>query len=232
VFMGGGHNKHGTGSRCTLPKQCRPPSPRRRWRCDRSSYKRSSFSRIRDSQTQSLTRLQRDSAKGLRREIGRGRRPRVGDGKRTTLLSLKSLCGGGVPSSHPSLALSWSTWSAVINLTSRAGELRSAPSGPDDRYRVAGKRALALGVARSQGHNTGLLRGLVPRSGFPPAAEFFPRAVGPPSSRTPPLLGASNTRILSEGWSALWVSPSCGAPPLLGASDTRIRTAPMQLTRR
>ena len=33
VFIGGGHNKHGTGSRCTLPKQCRPPSPRRRWRC-------------------------------------------------------------------------------------------------------------------------------------------------------------------------------------------------------
>ena len=47
VFIGGGHNKHGTGSRCTLPKQCRPPSPRRRWRCDRSSYKRSLFSRIR-----------------------------------------------------------------------------------------------------------------------------------------------------------------------------------------
>ena len=32
----------------------------------------------------------------------------------------------------------WSTWSAVISLTSRAGELRSAPSGPDDRYRVTG----------------------------------------------------------------------------------------------
>ena len=47
VFIGGGHNKHGTGSRCTLPKQCRPPSPRRRWRCDRSSYKRNLFSRIR-----------------------------------------------------------------------------------------------------------------------------------------------------------------------------------------
>ena len=44
VFIGGGHNKHGTGSRCTLLKQCRPPSPRRRWRCDRSSYKRNSFS--------------------------------------------------------------------------------------------------------------------------------------------------------------------------------------------
>jgi len=39
-----------------------------------------------------------------------------------------------------------STWSAVISLTSRAGELRSAPSGPDDRDRVAGKRALAPGV--------------------------------------------------------------------------------------
>ena len=30
------------------------------------------------------------------------------------------------------------TWSAVISLTSRAGELRSAPSGPDDRDRVTG----------------------------------------------------------------------------------------------
>ena len=40
----------------------------------------------------------------------------------------------------------WSTWSAVISLTSRAEELRSAPSGPDDRDRVAGKRALAPGV--------------------------------------------------------------------------------------
>ena len=52
----------------------------------------------------------------------------------------------------------------------RAGELRSAPSGLDDWDRVAGKRALALGGARSQGHNTGL-RLLVPRSGFPLAAE-------------------------------------------------------------
>ena len=40
----------------------------------------------------------------------------------------------------------WSTWSAVSNRTSRAGELRSAPSGPDDWHRVAGKRALAQGV--------------------------------------------------------------------------------------
>ena len=29
-------------------------------------------------------------------------------------LSLKSLCGGGVPSSHPSLGLSWSTWSVCF----------------------------------------------------------------------------------------------------------------------
>ena len=55
MFIGGGHNKHGAGSRCTLPKQCRPPSPRRRWRCDRSSYKRSLFSRIRDSLMHYLT---------------------------------------------------------------------------------------------------------------------------------------------------------------------------------
>ena len=55
VFIGGGHNKHGTGSRCTLPKQCRPPSPRRRWRCDRSSYRRNLFSRIRVSLAHCLT---------------------------------------------------------------------------------------------------------------------------------------------------------------------------------
>ena len=60
----------------------------------------------------------------------------------------------------------WSTWSAVINLTPRTGELRSASSWPDARHRVAGKRALALGGARSQGHNTGL-RGLAPCTGFP-----------------------------------------------------------------
>jgi len=73
----------------------------------------------------------------------------------------------------------WSTWSAVINLTSRAGELRSAPSGPDDRDRVTGKRALALGGARSQGKghkvNTGL-RGLVLRFGWARLAFFFFRA--------------------------------------------------------
>ena len=38
----------------------------------------------------------------------------------------------------PLPSCTWSTWSAVINLTSRAGELRSAPSGPDDRDRVTG----------------------------------------------------------------------------------------------
>ena len=32
----------------------------------------------------------------------------------------------------------WSTWSAVINLTPRTGELRSASSWPDARYRVTG----------------------------------------------------------------------------------------------
>ena len=56
VFIGGGHNKHGTGSGCTLPRQYRPPLPDgRRWRCDRSSYKRSLFSRIRDGQAHYLT---------------------------------------------------------------------------------------------------------------------------------------------------------------------------------
>ena len=42
-------------------------------------------------------------------------------------LTPRRACGG-----------SWSTWSAVSNLTSRAGELRSAPSGPDDRDRATG----------------------------------------------------------------------------------------------
>ena len=45
----------------------------------------------------------------LRREIGSGRRPRVGRRlASTTLLPLKSLCGGGVPSSHPSLGCPFS----------------------------------------------------------------------------------------------------------------------------
>ena len=34
--------------------------------------------------------------------------------------------------------LAWSTWSAVSNLTPRTGELRSAPSWPDARYRATG----------------------------------------------------------------------------------------------
>ena len=52
----------------------------------------------------------------------------------------------GVVYTWPEVAAVGSTWSAVISLTPRAGELRSAPSGPDDRDRVAGKRALAPGV--------------------------------------------------------------------------------------
>ena len=102
----------------------------------------------------------------------------------------------------------WSTWSAVINLTPRTGELRSAPSWPDARHRVAGKRALALGGARSQGHNTGL-RGLVLRFGFPLAAErplyselkntlrgLVPCTRFPLNCRTPPLLGANGHTTL------------------------------------
>ena len=46
---------------------------------------------------------------------------------------------------------SWSTWSAVINRTSRAGELRSAPSGPDDWHRVAGKRPCTFLVEMLEG---------------------------------------------------------------------------------
>ena len=40
LYRGGLVALRGTcaGSRCTLPKQCRPLSPQRRWRCDRSSY--------------------------------------------------------------------------------------------------------------------------------------------------------------------------------------------------
>ena len=50
----------------------------------------------------------------------------------------------------------------------------SFPSVPDDRHWVAGKRALALGGARSQGHNT-ILRGLVPRAlGFPSGGRRGP----------------------------------------------------------
>ena len=60
---------------------------------------------------------------------------------------------------------SWSTWSAVINRTSRAGELRSAPSGPDDWHRVAGKRALAQGVRVRRAITR--LRGMVPCTGLP-----------------------------------------------------------------
>ena len=89
----------------------------------------------------------------------------------------------------PWLRSTWSTWSAVGNLTPRTGELRSAPSWPDDRYRVAGKKALALGGARSQGKgrkvNTGL-RGLAPRTGCPL------------NCRTRPLLGANRHTVIRE----------------------------------
>ena len=51
-----------------------------------------------------------------------------------------------VRSPHTGPGITWSTWSAVINLTPRTGELRSAPSWPDARHRVTGKRALAQGV--------------------------------------------------------------------------------------
>jgi len=44
------------------------------------------------------------------------------------------------------------SWSAVGNPSPRQGRgAKKRTSGPDDRYRVAGKRALALGGARSQG---------------------------------------------------------------------------------
>ena len=85
--------------------------------------------------------------------------------------------------------ITWSTWSAVISLTSSQGRgaVRSAPSGPDDRDRVAstgcGQESPSPGGARSQGKgrkvNTGL-RGLVPCTGFPL------------NCRTPPLLGAND----------------------------------------
>ena len=64
----------------------------------------------------------------------------------------------------------WSTWSAVISLTSRAGELRSAPSGPDDRDRVAGKRALAPGV-RVRRAVTRVSEGWFRVPGFPLTSE-------------------------------------------------------------
>ncbi|EOD29833.1 hypothetical protein EMIHUDRAFT_233385 [Emiliania huxleyi CCMP1516] len=80
------------------------------------------------------------------------------------------------------LVVPWSTWSAVINLTSRAGELRSAPSGPDGRYRVAGKRALALGAAATVA-DPGLLRGYSRARPLPlaPAARTLASACAPPA---------------------------------------------------
>ena len=66
---GGGHNKHDTGPRCTLLKQCRPPSPSSPWRLGvgdvgggggvtdapiEPSYKRSLFSMINQPSYQSI----------------------------------------------------------------------------------------------------------------------------------------------------------------------------------
>ena len=67
----------------------------------------------------------------VRRTAGeRGRRSIAELGERLQRLRFYA------PSSQP--RATWSTWSAVSNRTSRAGELRSAPSGPDDWDRVTG----------------------------------------------------------------------------------------------
>ena len=72
--------------------------------------------------------------------LRRGLSPALANLAATFIHFIRSL-GRARPSQH----LEYMTSSAVGNLTPRAGELRSAPSGPDDRYRVAGWRGLALG---------------------------------------------------------------------------------------
>ena len=117
----------------------------------------------------------------------------------------------------------WSTWSAVITASHPGpGELRSAPSGPDEISGSGyGLESPSPGGARSQGHNTGL-RGLAPCTGFPL------------NCRTPPLYSELKNTLRG-------IVPRSGFP--LAAertlyselvdttltTDTRIHTAPTQL---
>jgi len=79
-------------------------------------------------------------------QVGRARRRRCRPRPRSCPRG-KRTPNKGWPTSLRPKALAWSTWSAVSCRTPRTGELRSAPSWPDDWDRVAGKRALAPRVA-------------------------------------------------------------------------------------
>jgi len=63
--------------------------------------------------------------------------PRIGTGGGCSARASQQ-ANQNCPKSKQHLLALWSTWSAVGNLTSRAGGLRSTPSGPDDRDRVTG----------------------------------------------------------------------------------------------
>ena len=69
----------------------------------------------------------------------------------------------GTPNSTGGLTRTWSTWSAVGSLTSRAGELRSARSEPDGRDRVLQRAALSISSLPAL--LTGCPREVVVRSG-------------------------------------------------------------------
>ena len=140
VFIGGGHNKHGTGSRCTLRKQCRPPSPRRRWRCDnRSSYKRNLFSKIRLNGAVphflKIPCLAKSLAPGL----------------------TSWACGAQLGHAHPQGGAERSRASRVEPSGAECGAERSRmePSGAEGAERAEGSRAEPSGAERSRAEPSG-----------------------------------------------------------------------------
>ena len=82
----------------------------------------------------------RRSATRRRAELSRAREDLASEREEAGRLQRASVTAGQpkLPQKQAALTCTWSTWSAVGNLTSRAGGLRSAPSGPDDRDRVTG----------------------------------------------------------------------------------------------
>ena len=146
-----------------------------------------------------------------------------------------------------------STWSAVSNRTStRAGELRSAPSGPDDWHRATGKRALAQTAAhwvvspplpgtsgplspRSPpwSTNRARIRGLsiVLGSHTPSASSrlFFFLLFDPPrtSKRTPPSAGRGDKEARTDSRIAGWMDSGSGVVMSndSGAGAHRVRPA-------